>query len=76
MRKKIMIIISLLVLSSFSLVGCEEKKEPTADEIAKAFEKREDENKPKRVQGGSPKNVNTDFIREAEKEYLQEQNKR
>lgn len=76
MRKDIMIMMVFLLVCSFSLVGCEEKKEPTADEIAKAFEKREDENKPKRVQGGNPKNVNTDFIREAEKEYLQEQNKR
>ncbi|WP_297228970.1 hypothetical protein [uncultured Desulfovibrio sp.] len=54
MRKKIMIIISLLVLSSFSLVGCEEKKEPTADEIAK-------KEKGNMVQGGDPSKVHGIF---------------
>ena len=41
MRKDIMImiVVSLLVLCNFSLVACEEKKEPTADIADNAVEK-------------------------------------
>lgn len=59
MKNAIMITISLSLF--FSLAGCEEKKEPTADNIVKAFEKREEENKKNRVQGGDPKGLSLDI---------------
>lgn len=82
MRKNIMImmVVSLLVLCNFSLVACEEKKEPTADIAANAVEKNDQQNKQaqsgqnKAAQKGESKYLK-DFgiAEEFEKEFRKEQ---
>jgi len=67
MKKNVAIVISL-VLFCFSLFGCEEKKTPPPPKAAKEL--------PEALKGGDPKKINTDFIREAEKKYFEEQNKK
>lgn len=82
MRKDIiiMIVVSLLVLCNFSLVACEEKKEPTADIAANAVEKNGQQSKQaqsdqsKAVKKGESKYLK-DFgiAEEFEKEFRKEQ---
>lgn len=70
MRKDIMIMMVFLLVCSFSLVGCEEKKEPTADVAAN---KQGQGGQSKAKKGESKYLKDFGIFEEAEKEFRKEQ---